>query len=81
MHEAINQAGWYSLLRPIAEAPVQSGVRFGPCLLTNDKDVWMIGAWNGEVWLDCGTFEVVTPILWALLPSPSLPAQIPAAPA
>ena len=79
MSEAINQTAWSTLLRPIAELLVQSGVRFGPCLLTNDKDEFLIGAWNGEVWLDCGTFEIVTPILGVLLPSPPLPVQIPAA--
>ena len=68
MPDVISHTAWHDLMCRIKEAPVEPGVPFGPCLLIDDKDEWLFGKWNGEGWFDAGTFEKVTPILWAVLP-------------
>ena len=59
---------WTGEILPIATAPVQQGVKFGPCLLgpAENGDDWIVGNWNGAEWKDSNGFAFA-PLVYMLL--------------
>lgn len=59
---------WTVEFLPIASAPVEHGVKFGPCLLgpAENGDDWIVGNWNGAEWRDSNGF-VFAPLVYLLL--------------
>jgi hypothetical protein len=51
--------------RPITEAPVKPGERWGPCLLRPGLDGHdIIGEYDGHEWCDAASGFVVQPLFW-----------------
>ena len=59
---------WTGEILPIANAPIETGVKFGPCLLglVETEDDWIVGWWNGSEWRDSDGF-VLSPLVYMLL--------------
>ena len=49
---------WIGEMLPIETAPIEQGVKFGPCLLgpAENGDDWIVGDWNGSEWKDSNGF-------------------------
>lgn len=57
-------------IRPIAEAPVTAGVKYGPCALApgiNGRE-WITGEWDGEGWFLLTGETRLYPRYFALMP-------------
>ena len=61
---------WIGEMLPIAMAPVQTGVKFGPCLLgpAETGADWIVGWWNGAEWRDSDGFVIVPQVYMLLAP-------------
>lgn len=54
---------------PIESAPIETGVSWGPCLLSPGLDLdWVIGEWDGEAWCSLSGF-VIAPLYYGELPA------------
>lgn len=64
------QKGYPAFIRPIEEAPIKPGIKFGPCALSpgiNGCD-WIIGEWDGYAWFNQVGEIIIHPRYFALMP-------------
>jgi len=70
------------IFRPIGEAPVQPGIRFGPCVLgpgLNGED-WVVGFWDGYAWICRDGFSFTPTVFFLLGPVSEILAALGLAP-